>query len=220
MRAAARSRPRKVTVLSTAPVVSEAKEIQRLAPKLQTESHQCNSLEADSDLRKSCFRVEMPNVPDPTSSILDKRSEYGSAYLRGRCSTVRFLISRGVSYDTAEELAQAAWVKGWERLNQLRDPQLLNSWVNSIALNLQRGNCRRHVSLPLRDMSEHPHWDLKLDVEHALESLRAEDRRRIEKRYFEGLDIREIAHSEGSTEGAVRIRLLRSRRVIGRALVS
>jgi hypothetical protein len=44
------------------------------------------------------------------------REEYGTAYQKGYNLTVRFLVSRGLSYDSAQETAQAAWAKGWERL--------------------------------------------------------------------------------------------------------
>ncbi len=47
------------------------------------------------------------------------REEYGAAYKKGYNLTVRFLVSRGLSYDSAQETAQAAWVKGWERLEPI-----------------------------------------------------------------------------------------------------
>ena len=52
------------------------------------------------------------------------KEEYGKAYQRGFNLTVRFLVSRGLSYDAALDTAQAAWAKGWERREQLRDPNL------------------------------------------------------------------------------------------------
>lgn len=36
------------------------------------------------------------------------------------------------------ESAQAAWVRGWGRLGQLRDETLVLTWVNTIALNVYR----------------------------------------------------------------------------------
>ena len=75
------------------------------------------------------------------------RDEYGSAYKRGYNLTVRFLVSRGLSYDAAQETAQAAWVKGWERLGQLRDSNMVLTWMNSIALNIHRSCMRREPFL-------------------------------------------------------------------------
>src|SRR5271163_1008325 len=68
---------------------------------------------------------------------------YGKAYQRGFDLTVRFLISRGVQRDNAEEAAQAAWVKGWERLGQLRKDSFVVMWVNTIAMNVHRNWLRK-----------------------------------------------------------------------------
>ena len=68
---------------------------------------------------------------------------YGQAYQRGFELTVRFLLSRGVQRDNAREVAQAAWVRAWERLSQLRDDNLVVTWVNTIALNVYRGLIRK-----------------------------------------------------------------------------
>ncbi len=69
--------------------------------------------------------------------------EYGNAYKKGYHLTVRFLVSRGLTYDGAQETAQAAWVSGWERLGQLRDSSMVLTWMNSIALNIHRSCMRR-----------------------------------------------------------------------------
>src|SRR5258708_22043158 len=63
---------------------------------------------------------------------------FGQAYSRGFDVTIRFLTSRGLRRDHACEVAQAAWVKGWERLGQLRDERFVFTWVNTIALNVYR----------------------------------------------------------------------------------
>lgn len=66
------------------------------------------------------------------------RSAFGQAYQAGFERTIRFLISRGAGRDGAQEAAQAAWVRGWERLHQLRNDDMLLTWVNTIALNIYR----------------------------------------------------------------------------------
>lgn len=40
------------------------------------------------------------------------QEQYADAYSRGFDVTKRFLVSHGVSGDTAEEAAQAAWARG------------------------------------------------------------------------------------------------------------
>ena len=71
------------------------------------------------------------------------REEFGRAYEDGHPHTVRFLLSRGVNRDTAIDVAQGAWLRGWERLDQLRDESVLVTWVNTIALNQFRKTVRR-----------------------------------------------------------------------------
>ena len=61
---------------------------------------------------------------------------YATAYEKGFKRTVRFLISKGLLADVAEEMSQAAWVRGWERLGQLRNEASVSVWINQIALNL------------------------------------------------------------------------------------
>lgn len=148
-----------------------------------------------------------------------RESAYAVAYAAGCQLTVRFLLRQGASLDNAEELAQAAWAKGWECLEQLRNPDVLHCWVNSIALNMYRGACRRPKQVPFEDSASSSNLDLNLDIERALQQLRDADRECFEHRYIEGRGIREIAIQQHTSEGAVRIRLMRTRRRI-RGLMS
>ena len=70
------------------------------------------------------------------------REEYGVVYQTGCERTIRFLLSRGVSPGIAPDVAQSAWLRGWERLAQLRDPTMIVTWINSIALNKYRSFIR------------------------------------------------------------------------------
>ena len=70
---------------------------------------------------------------------------YATAYEKGFKRTVRFLVSKGLLADLAEEMSQAAWVRGWERLGQLRSEACL-VWINQIALNLYRRSYPRNSS--------------------------------------------------------------------------
>ena len=142
--------------------------------------------------------------------------EYGCAYKKGYNMTVRFLVSRGLSYDTAQETAQAAWVKGWERLSQLRDSSMVLTWMNSIALNIHRSFIRREPFLQaLPELSTPPKVNLAaIDVFRILKSCKKNDRIVLQRHYLEGCKVQEIAHAHGWTETAVRIRLLRARRAV------
>jgi RNA polymerase sigma factor (sigma-70 family) len=143
------------------------------------------------------------------------RDGYGQAYQRGFELTVRFLVSRGVQRDNANEVAQAAWVKGWERLGQLRNESLVVTWVNTIALNVYRSLIRREpfnqTLLELHDKTVR--IDLAaIDIARVLTFCRPSDRLLLEERYMNGGTTTEIAQEKGVSETAIRIRLLRARR--------
>ncbi len=45
---------------------------------------------------------------------------FAKEYVKGLRQTIRFLLSKGADIDLAEELAQAAWARGWEARKQLK----------------------------------------------------------------------------------------------------
>ena len=148
------------------------------------------------------------------------QEEYGAAYQKSYKLTVRFLVSRGLSHDTAQETAQAAWTKGWERLGQLRNANMVLTWMNSIALNIHRSYIRREPLLQiLTELPAPPKINLAaIDVQRILKCCKTKDRVVLHRYYIEGYKVREIASSQGWTETAVRIRLLRARRTVRKRL--
>jgi len=146
--------------------------------------------------------------------------EYGKAYQRGFNLTVRFLVSRGLSYDAALDTAQAAWAKGWERREQLRDPNLVLTWTNSIALNIHRTFLRREPQTQtLPELAAPPRLNVAaIDAKRILNSCKPNDRIVLHSHYIEGYKVQEIAEQHGWTETAVRIRLLRARRSVEKKL--
>lgn len=135
--------------------------------------------------------------------------QYGKAYTRGLSSTTRFLVSRGCPFDLAQELGQAAWVRGWEHRSQLHEPSKLVTWVNTIALNLYRTSCRRECRDVLIELSEMPRLDGYLDAQTILEGLKIPERRQLEELYLEGRAFKEVAEREKVTEVALRVRVCR-----------
>jgi DNA-directed RNA polymerase specialized sigma24 family protein len=141
--------------------------------------------------------------------------EYGQAYQRGFRLTVRFLLSRGAWRDIADEAAQTAWVKGWERREQLRNHSLVITWVNSIALNVYRSLVRREPFKLTDEVVEEKTVGIDLaaiDVAQILRFCRPCDQSLLKQQYVEGLTTGEIAEAYGVTETAIRLRLLRARR--------
>jgi RNA polymerase sigma-70 factor (ECF subfamily) len=145
---------------------------------------------------------------------------YGNAYQHGFDRTIRLLLSRGARSECAREAAQAAWAKGWERIDQLRNEGFVTTWVNTIALNCYRSVMRsENHQLPLMELPTTSDANLgALDLERFLAWCRPTDRRLFED-YLEGYPIEEIARKRGISYTAVRIRLLRARRSVQSRIV-
>lgn len=147
------------------------------------------------------------------------REAYARAYQDGLPLTFRFLLSRGVARDTAEEISQAAWMRGWERLGQLRSDELISTWVNTIALNLYRRAIRQERRLqglkePLYAKST-VNW-AAIELRRILRFCRLPDRQLLEAQMV-GQTAEEIAQDQGVSQTAIRIRLLRARRAARQA---
>jgi DNA-directed RNA polymerase specialized sigma24 family protein len=144
---------------------------------------------------------------------------YGEAYQQGFRKTVRVLCSRGAPVNFAEDIAQAAWLRGWQKLDQLRDEAMIVSWVNAIAINYHRRGSQieaRYQFLPER--CGHIGIDLApLEAEKILNHCRPRDRVLFEQQ-MGGLTTLEIAKKQGVTATAIRIRFLRARRAVRASL--
>jgi DNA-directed RNA polymerase specialized sigma24 family protein len=141
------------------------------------------------------------------------REQFGKAYQNGHQNTVRFLLSRGVTRDIAIDVAQSAWVRGWECRHQLRDDSVLVTWVNTIALNQFRKAIRHDQRYaPLAD-APYPKPALNwaaLDLALILSRCSLKDRALL-KAQLEGLTAKELSERTGASPTAVRLRLYRAR---------
>jgi RNA polymerase sigma factor (sigma-70 family) len=146
--------------------------------------------------------------------------DYGKAFEEGFSKTVRFLISRGADLVIAEEVAQAAWTRGWACRQQLRDPNCVGTWVNSIAMNLFRNTYRTSKrSQALTETPAPPTSTLvHVDVGKLLDSCRQRDRSLLKLHYLYGYTTGEIGDRVGLSSTAVRVRLLRARRALRKRL--
>jgi DNA-directed RNA polymerase specialized sigma24 family protein len=142
--------------------------------------------------------------------------EFAAAYSRAFRVTVKFLCHRGVSYDAAVDAAQDGWTRGWERREQLHDPDLLLPWVNSIALNIHRTYLRSKAATTV----ELPRWlpgsrldTAPIDADSIMRMIPAPARRTLRQFYLEGNSVAELAAAWGCTITAARIRLCRARQL-------
>jgi RNA polymerase sigma factor (sigma-70 family) len=141
-----------------------------------------------------------------------KRSEFAAAYEKGYRSTVRFLLSTGIPAEAVDDIAQTAWLRGWERRGQLREPQKIVSWINRISLNLFRNQLRRpHADMDACSSHRAPST-VAIDVHRALSACVREDRELLEQYYLEGYTSEELGRRQHCPPGTVRVRALRARR--------
>jgi DNA-directed RNA polymerase specialized sigma24 family protein len=140
---------------------------------------------------------------------------YGQAYQRGYSKTVRLLRSRGASAENAEDVAQSAWLRGWQKLDQLRDHGTVVSWVNAIAINCHRRVGQHEARFrALPELCGHIGVDsAPLDAAKILDSCRPGDRLLFEQQ-LGGLTTPEIAKNQGVSAAAIRLRFLRARRAV------
>ena len=140
--------------------------------------------------------------------------EFGQAYEKGRIQTVNFLISKGLQEEEANEKAQAAWAKGWERRYQMRDKHKALAWINTIALNLYRSSYRRNSRFEsIREFPVPARIDVRnIDLYKRLNQCREMDQEILTLRYLKGFDISDLADRYDCTQTAIRVRLLRARR--------
>jgi RNA polymerase sigma factor (sigma-70 family) len=147
------------------------------------------------------------------------RKDYAEAFETGYSSTRRFLLSRGAPLEEAEEIAQAAWARGWEFRDQLRDPSLVSFWVNSIARNLFRARFRAPIQTEIEDNNAMYTLDMgAIELGRMLDRCPRRDRELL-KQSLEGYSAEEIARSEGITPTGIRVRLLRVRNALREQLV-
>jgi RNA polymerase sigma factor (sigma-70 family) len=151
------------------------------------------------------------------SGITDEA--FAAAYKSNFHTTTSFLRCHGVATELAEELAQAAWTRGWERRAQLRNPSSLCAWINSIALNQLRTHSKfSNRMVQLKDLGTSTVRTLAfLDARNFLCSCTRFDRRILELFYLEGFTTSEIGHATGLKSTTVRVRLFRLRRRLRRA---
>lgn len=149
------------------------------------------------------------------------REDFGAAYEQGSRRTVRFLRSRGVPLESAQDIAQTAWLRGWERLYQLRDEKLLGTWINTIALNTyRRAIFRDRMVQQLSESSRAETFigetfinEASIDLNRLINNCRPADRSSLEAQ-LAGITPKEIATADGVSQVAIRVRFARARRAV------
>jgi RNA polymerase sigma-70 factor (ECF subfamily) len=136
-------------------------------------------------------------------------------------------LSRVGEPAAAEDVCQDGFIMALERIDDLRDPAAFRAWLLEIvrnrALNLLRHRAvRKAVPLDLVDpISDRPEASVEVErgelrgrLLDAMEGLTALQREVLLLFDLEGWSHREIAESQGITEGASRVHLHNARRAM------
>ena len=137
---------------------------------------------------------------------------FARAYVKGFHQTTKFLISKGAALDLAEEVAQGAWVRGWEARDQLHLQDRLLPWVNTIAFHSLCTDHRRSVRYTeLTEVadSNSPDPVAALDAGILMNRCSPFEKALLTQRYVDGMDLKAIAVTHGLSEIAVRLRIHR-----------
>jgi RNA polymerase sigma-70 factor, ECF subfamily len=133
--------------------------------------------------------------------------------------------------ETAEEWAQDAWVRAWERLESFRGESAFTTWIHRLTVNLaldrRRSDGRWRKRFESRGDLEpvaathaapSPNPGHRMDLERALATL-PDGARTVFLLYdVEGYKHREIADRLGVAEGTVKAQLHRARKLLREAL--
>ena len=123
----------------------------------------------------------------------------------------------------AEDSAQAAWATAWRRIGDVRDPNLIRSWLVAVAANearrIMRSRHSRVLEISVADIELQGVPDLRsdpladgiasADLRRVLASLDPTDRALIALRYVAELGSDEIGRALGMSSSGARGRLSR-----------
>ena len=131
---------------------------------------------------------------------------------RYRAPLISYVYGLTGRREDAEELAQEAFCRAWEKLPTLRQPDRLVSWLYRVAHNLavSEGRRPRPVTLPAEPAADPPRDDPGADVHGAVARLSEEHRVVVSLRHFTGMSHEEIARALNVPPGTVRSRLSRA----------
>ena len=131
----------------------------------------------------------------------------------------------------AEELAQEAFVRAWQKLGSFRGASAFSTWLHRVTVNVVLGNrrstARREArvkvvgdDLPVDLAASETSPGQALDLERLIASLPAGARTVFVLHDVEGYRHKEIAHLTGLAVGTSKAQLHRARKLLRKALTS
>jgi RNA polymerase sigma-70 factor (ECF subfamily) len=149
-----------------------------------------------------------------------EREAFAELVERHHQELVRIAYAITGDIDSARDAGQTAWIKAWQRLPHVREPERLRSWLIAIVANEARqrirADRRRRVReiVPLTAVEDGMSATTlssaeRLDLAAVLGHLSPNDRQLLAMRYLAGLTADEIGQALGMSASGVRTRLSR-----------
>jgi RNA polymerase sigma-70 factor (ECF subfamily) len=135
--------------------------------------------------------------------------------VRRRQSSIRNLLRRLCRNDSlADDLAQQAFIQGWQSIRQLKSRAAVGAWLRTLAVNCWRQHVRAQraeTELGDADGSDTPiaRINHQLDLDTALARLSAETRLCLVLAYSEGMSHTEISGATAIPLGTVKSHITR-----------
>ena len=154
----------------------------------------------------------------PPTAMKHKEQEYAMAFQAGYRRTFLTLLRRSRRHDLAEELAQAAWLRAWERWDQCQSPNPV-PWVIGIARHMLCDEIRRSSRFcrlgPEHDRPTLMAIDVRaIDLDRILNKSAKRQWQLLRTVYIEERPMAKIAEELGISRPAVHKRVSRALRAI------
>lgn len=173
--------------------------------------------------------------PEPADAELAQAAARGDvrafeALYRRHVGRVHGALLRLVGYDhaRAEELAQEAFVRAWQKLAGFRHESAFGTWLYRLAVNVALMDLRAHGNDPVEAMGggedlpeqpQHPFCPVeRAELERAIGALPPRARAVLVLHDVEGWKHEEIAAELGMAVGSSKVQLHRARNLVRRAL--
>jgi len=189
-------------------------------------------------------RLDIKNASDDElvrASQRGRAEPYEELVFRHRDKIYARAYSMLRNEDEAEDLAQVAWVKGWQRLKQFKRDASFTTWMTRIVINLCLDHLRKRKrqAMDSLDQIEEEYGverrmpvetfnptermeceELRAEIDRALQKMSHEHRTVLLLHEFEGLEYKEVAKAMQCSIGTVMSRLFYARRRLGNMLIS
>jgi RNA polymerase sigma-70 factor (ECF subfamily) len=125
-------------------------------------------------------------------------------------------------FQAAQDVAQEAFVRGYSKLDSLKDPEKFVGWIDTITRNLARRALqqRRRESVLLTDFSDPanhpaaPERTQALNLQEAINSLPETYREPLVMRYITGATYEEIGAMLGMSRNTAEVRIHRAKKML------